>query len=246
MIKKIGLIVIVLLAAVLLAQQKSDAPTVSQQPTPAAPAAPAPQPPFNTDKYSRTDPTSLWVVANKKLPLTPATYEPTDLVTPAVELRQSDIQVRQIIVEPLNQLFAAAAANGTPLRLSSGYRSYSYQNGLYNGYVAKQGQQTADEQSARPGYSEHQTGLAIDVAQEQGGCKIEVCFADTPAGKWLAANAHRYGFIIRYDQGLTAITGYSYEPWHLRYIGPELAAEMQQRNVKTLEEFFGLPAAPTY
>jgi zinc D-Ala-D-Ala carboxypeptidase len=246
MIKKILLVFLILVAIILFVQQKSDAPTVIEQSAPLAPTDPSPPAQFNADLFSRTEPSSPWVVVNKKMPLAPADYAPTDLVMPDVTLRQDGIQVRQLILDPLKQLFDAAASNGTPLKLSSGYRSYNYQVGLYNGYVSRQGQQSADEQSARPGYSEHQTGLAIDVGPERGGCQIEACFAETPAGKWVAANAHRYGFIIRYDQGQTATTGYIFEPWHLRYVGLDLATEMQQQNVKTLEDFFGLPPAPNY
>jgi D-alanyl-D-alanine carboxypeptidase len=110
---------------------------------------------------------------------------------------------------------------------------------LYNGYVAKDGQAAADRYSAKPGTSEHQTGLAMDVCLANSGCSLEQAFGDTPAGKWVAANAHKYGFIVRYLPGKDAITGYEYEPWHLRYVGIELATELQ-RNNKTMEEFFGL------
>jgi D-alanyl-D-alanine carboxypeptidase len=130
--------------------------------------------------------------------------------------------------------------------LSSGYRSYDYQVGLYNGYVKSQGQATADTQSARPGYSEHQTGLAVDIEPASKKCELDACFADTPEGKWLVANAYKYGFILRYTQDKTAVTGYAYEPWHFRYVGTPLATEMHNQNVATLEEFFNLPVAPDY
>lgn len=95
--------------------------------------------------------------------------------------------------------------------------------------------------SARPGHSEHQTGLAVDlVTPASPDCDFEVCFAETPGGQWLAANAWRYGFIIRYQSG-SDITGYSPEPWHLRYVGKSLAAELRRTGVATLEEFFGIP-----
>lgn len=243
MAKKLIVVALVIVGLVLLVQQKSEAPTVSEQSNKPS-VSPAKK--FNPNQFSRTDPNSQWVVVNKKLPLVPNNYAPTDLTVPNVTLRVGGTQVRQVVIKPLQDLFAAAKANGTPLRLSSAYRSYSYQVGLYNGYVSKQGQQSAEEQSARPGHSEHQTGLAVDVSPERGDCEVEVCFADTPSGKWVAANAHKYGFIVRYDKDLSATTGYSFEPWHLRYIGVELAAEMQKRGVRTLEEFFSLPAAPTY
>jgi D-alanyl-D-alanine carboxypeptidase len=99
--------------------------------------------------------------------------------------------------------------------------------------------------AARPGYSEHQTGLAVDFAA-RGVSTLQVSFAKTKAGIWLAANAYRYGFVLRYPSGKTAITGYSFEPWHFRYVGVEVATAMHDQNIQTLEEFYALPAAPSY
>jgi D-alanyl-D-alanine carboxypeptidase len=112
--------------------------------------------------------------------------------------------------------------------------------------VNVQGKAVADSQSARPGYSEHQTGLAVDVEPTSRKCEVEACFGDTPEGKWVAANAHKFGFIIRYPKNMQSVTGYIYEPWHIRYVGKELAGEMHKQNIATLEQFFGLEAAPDY
>ena len=117
---------------------------------------------------------------------------------------------------------------------------------VYNNEVKTYGQATADKQSARPGYSEHQTGLAVDLEPASRQCEVQDCFASTIEGKWLAVNAYLHGFIMRYPPGKEAVTGYKQESWHFRYIGKELAAEMKQQNITTLEEFFGLPAAPNY
>ncbi len=98
-----------------------------------------------------------------------------------------------------------------------------------------------------PGYSEHQTGLAVDLAPVPAqGCNLEICFGSMPQGKWLAANCWQYGFLLRYPADKVAVTGYQYEPWHFRYIGIPLATEMHNEGVETMEEFFGLPAAPNY
>jgi zinc D-Ala-D-Ala carboxypeptidase len=102
----------------------------------------------------------------------------------------------------------------------------------------------SDPTTAPPGRSEHQTGLAIDIGSESGYCSLAECFADTPEGQWLAANAWRFGFLLRYPADKIDITGYTFEPWHYRYIGVDLSTEMHERGVTTLEEFFGLPAAP--
>lgn len=202
--------------------------------------------PFDKTQFSLFDPTSPWLVVNKLRPLEPLDYVPADLVTPSVAKRDGGMQLRRDTSAALSELFAAAAKDGTPLKLASAYRSYSYQVNLYNGYVKSQGQAVADSQSARPGYSEHQTGMAADVSPLDGKCNLNACFATTPAGQWLAANAYKYGFIIRYPDGLTDITGYTYEPWHIRYVGKDLATEMHKQGIRTLEEFFALPAAPNY
>jgi D-alanyl-D-alanine carboxypeptidase len=104
----------------------------------------------------------------------------------------------------------------------------------------------AEKLSARPGHSEHQLGLAADFSAKGQGCVIMVCFGKTEAGIWLAENAHAYGFILRYPKGYRTITGFQYEPWHFRYVGVELASEMNTRGTKTLEEFWRLQIAPTY
>lgn len=205
---------------------------------------------FDASRHSLTDPNSIWVVVNKQRPLDPKEYVPADLETPPVALRlagtSSSMKLRKEAASALTHLFTAAESNGTPLRLSSGYRSYTYQVGLYNGYVDKEGQGSADAESARPGYSEHQAGLAVDVGNLNGSCEVKACFGDSPAGQWVAANSYKYGFIVRYPVGLTEVTGYEYEPWHLRYVGVDLATEMHRTGVQTLEEFFKLGAAADY
>jgi len=115
----------------------------------------------------------------------------------------------------------------------------------YNGHVRSEGQQHADAASARAGHSEHQTGLALDLVACSPCGGIEA-FGATPQGEWVAAHAWEYGFIVRYESGATGVTGYMPEPWHLRYIGRELAAVYHHGGFHTLEEFFGLPAAPDY
>ena len=128
----------------------------------------------------------------------------------------------------------------------STYRSYSRQVDVYNGWVSSLGQEGADLTSAQPGYSEHQTGWAMDLGAVPAQCDLDQCFAQTSQGAWLAAHSWEYGFIIRYPDGYTPITGYEYEPWHVRYVGLALAAEMHNTGVMTLEEMFDLPAAPDY
>jgi len=207
-------------------------------------------PSFNKSQYSLTDATSIWVVANKQRPLNPKTYAPTDLVVPNIPLAATtsmEKQVRQATATALEKMLADAKQAGAVMNLQSGYRSYSFQVSLYNRYVKEQGQSVADTQSARPGYSEHQTGFAADLGSvPHPECDVEECFGTTEEGKWLAANAYKYGFIIRYPQNMQSVTGYIYEPWHVRYVGVDLATEMHNQGVQTLEQFFGLPNAPDY
>lgn len=127
----------------------------------------------------------------------------------------------------------AAAQEGLNIYISSGYRSYSYQVKVYNSMVKAYGKKYADEVSARPGYSEHQTGLVFDLNT------IDLSFGNTKESKWVDAHAHEYGFIIRYPEGKEAITGYSYEPWHLRYLGVENATKVFNSGL-TLEEYLGI------
>lgn len=218
---------------------KTAAPPVSSTSTGAAQANSG----FNKQEYSLTDPNSLWVIVNKQHPLSPADYAPGDLVVPNVPLRapgNESMQLRVSTAQALEKMFAAAKADGVNLQLSSGYRSYNYQVGTYNSYVKQGGQTYADTISARPGFSEHQTGLAVDIEPVSRQCEIVDCFANLPEGKWLAANAYKYGFLMRYPADKLNITGYDYEPWHFRYIGTPLSIELHAQHTETLEEFFGV------
>ena len=143
--------------------------------------------------------------------------------------------VRPELQEPLSQMFADAKAVGYNLMIGSGFRSSQLQSTYYNNFVRTRGQAYADKVSARPGTSEHQLGLAVDLAYTSQECYLHTCFADTGAGKWLAANAHNYGFILRYSKGREDITGYQFEPWHFRYVGRDLALALYQSGL-TLDE----------
>ena len=226
-------------------------PTGGGAPAPAPAAAPAGPPPSASapgGQHSLTDPASPWVVVNKHRPLSPAAYVPADLVGPAVRLAISGeaALLNSTTAAAAEQLFAAAAADGVVLTLASGYRSFATQTVTYGSYVDSRGQAEADTASARPGYSEHQTGWSFDIGDGGGACSFQPCFAEQPAAVWARGNGHRYGFVVRYPWNFHEITGYYYEPWHLRYIGVEAATDMLNRGIATLEEYFGLEAAPDY
>ncbi len=205
------------------------------QTTPSPAPAPTPEPVKPTPTpASVSDPSSLTAVINKQRPL-PAGYVPPNLVAVAGGTVRSEAATN------LNQLLQDAQSAGVGMKIISSYRSYATQQSTYNGWVARDGVAQADTYSARPGYSEHQTGLAIDLGN--GTCDLEICFGTTASGIWLKNNAPKYGFVIRYPQGKTSVTGYQYEPWHIRYIGSNYARQVGDL---TLEEYFKLPAAPSY
>ncbi|MGA1836528.1 M15 family metallopeptidase [Herbiconiux sp. 11R-BC] len=227
------------------------APDFTPAPTTPAAPPPAPSPPaFDKTANSIDDPTSPWVVVNKLRPLADgADYVPPDLVDlPADMPNPNGYQMRADAAASLEEMFHAALSEiGVQLVAQSGYRSYSVQVRAYDYYVNSLGVAGADLTSARPGYSEHQTGMAMDILDTVSGCSTDGrCFAGTAAGEWLASNAYRFGWILRYPDGGTPVTGYEFEPWHYRWVGVPLATEMHDTGVSTLEEFFGLPAAPGY
>jgi D-alanyl-D-alanine carboxypeptidase len=224
-------------------------PSVSPSSAPAPAASPTPtKPSFDKSAQSIDDPTSIWVVVNKLRPLQSASYAPVVTLPNVPHIASSASSgMRPEAAAALQQMFAAAAAEGGgAMQIQNAYRSYAVQVNTHNSQVARLGQAQADILSARPGYSEHQTGLAVDIATLPSKCEIQACFGQTPQGEWLAANSYRFGFILRYPADKQAVTGYVYEPWHFRYVGIPLATEMHSTGITTLEEFFGLPAAPNY
>ena len=232
---------------VLTPQAPEPTPTPTRTPTPTSAPTPTPTPTFDTSANSIDDANSYWVVVNKLRPLHPQDYEAADLVLVPVPFA-NEPYLRQAASDAAVAMFAAfTAETGLQMQSQSAYRSFSVQENVYAGWVSSLGQEGADLTSARPGHSEHQTGLAIDInALPDQGCALEPCWSSTPHAQWLAANSWRFGFIVRYPDGKTPITGYEYEPYHMRYVGIELATEMHSTGISTLEEFFGLPAAPTY
>ncbi|MFX3674914.1 MAG: D-alanyl-D-alanine carboxypeptidase family protein [Paenisporosarcina sp.] len=193
------------------------------------PVSPVENPPaseYEPNKELPSTPTYIQgiLVANKHFPL-PSTYAPGE----SKEAR-----------EAFNKLASAARLEGFELVAFSTYRSYDYQKTLYEKYVEKDGQEAADRYSARPGYSEHQSGLAFDIGEKNFEQHFaSSTFGSTPAGMWIADHAHEYGFILRYPLGKEKITGYMHESWHFRFVGVGPAQDMYSNN-KTLEEYLEL------
>lgn len=224
-------------------QTPSPAPT-QESPTEEAPD-PNSEPAFDREEHSIDDPQSIWVVSNKLRPLNPHDFEPDDLIIPEVIENEFTQPLREPAAIAVQEMHAAAAKEGVYFRIISAYRDYYTQVALYDRYVQRDGQVAADTYSARPGHSEHQSGLVVDL-DDGTGCYLDACFAETEAGVWLGEHAAEHGFIIRYPEGLDGTTGFIYEPWHFRYVGAPLAEELHRSDTRTLEEFFDLQAAPDY
>ncbi|RZT59496.1 D-Ala-D-Ala carboxypeptidase [Microcella alkaliphila] len=245
-------VVLLVVAACASERDVPEVPTVSIPPAPSPTASPtpipepSPEPTFDREARSIDDPASIWVVVNKLRPLDPIDFTPPDLVTAPVSAT-NPATMRAEVADALVALFdAARVEEGIELQSQSAYRSHATQSTIYANGVAANGVEYTDRFSARPGHSEHQTGLAVDIGVPGGECSFQACFGELPAGVWLAENAHRFGFLLRYPDGAQPIVGFDYEPWHFRYIGVELAAEMHEQGVATLEEFFDLQPASDY
>ena len=187
--------------------------------------------------YTQDD--HLWRLVNKSHPLTDPHHRPAQLQFATVASRTNksndERSLRADIMPQVEALFAAAEVAGFSLHIGSAFRSYELQNVYYTNYGNVYGQAAADSFSAKPGFSEHQTGLAMDVSTTDNHCYLEECFGDTPAGQWLAAHAHEYGFILRYPRSKDGITDFVYEPWHFRYVGTDLAGALTESGL-TLDE----------
>lgn len=193
------------------------------------------------------DITSPRVIVNKLRPMSPESFVPDDLVD--VPLLGPGGQLRAEAARAIGELAAAAEAEGAGwLGNASSFRSVSSQADIFQWHIDEYGLDAAEAQSARPGHSEHHTGWAIDLVacDTDGSCGSMEEFGQTPQGQWVAQNAHRFGFVVRYEADRSDVSGYMHEPWHLRYVGVDIAESYHALGYTTLEEYFGLPAAPGY
>jgi len=212
----------------------------SQSPeTPVVPPIEQPTAPVkNVLTIEEANAQGMLLLVNKQNPIT-SDYKPSDLspVQYYAENRTAASRyLRKEAADQFHKLVEAAREQGYTLVMTTAYRSYGFQQILWNNYVAAEGEAAAARYSAKPGESEHQTGLAVDVTSPSVEYKLTGSFGETPEGVWLAENAPRFGFIIRYPQGKEHITGYLYEPWHLRYVGEAAATEISSNGL-TLEEY---------
>lgn len=189
-----------------------------------------------------TIPGSITVLVNRNY-LLPSHYIPSDLKEPNVRFsfyyKSDKRKLRKEAARALEKMFQAAEKKKVILYGVSGYRSYARQKQIYDRNVSLYGKKSTDTVSAMPGSSEHQTGLTIDISARSVSYLLDKNFGKTKEGKWVAKNAHKYGYIVRYPEGKSKITGYHYEPWHIRYVGKELATYLYKHKL-TLEEYYGV------
>ncbi len=193
---------------------------------------------------------SLLILANKAHPLKDG-YEPSDLVKlDGIYKTQDSWMLRSVCKDAVYEMFEAAKKDGVVLEVGSAYRSAAYQASLWQSYANQYGSERADRISSRPNHSDHQTGLCIDVVENNGAMDgVNYCqeFETTRSAQWLFAHAHEYGFILRYPKGKEEITGYNYEPWHYRFIGQEHATKLHEAGSDmTFEEFFNVEGGKQY
>ena len=196
---------------------------------------------------SITDPNSDWVLVNRRNPLSPNRFAPSDLKVPPMA-HAGDHQMRADAADALARMTGAAVAAGAGrIGIDTAFRSYATQDALYDTWLARRGRTWADTWYARPGYSEHQTGLTVDLLPVgESNCAINDCIDETPQGRWLARNSWRYGYILRYEEGFRSTVGLGFEPWHFRYVGTPLARAYHEGGWHTLEAFLDEPPAPRY
>lgn len=191
----------------------------------------------NYDFYTHTKETDMdkgtAILVNKYYSL-PDKYAPEDIVNVSNWYSYGDIQIKKEVYDAFKTMFTAAKKENITLIINSGYRNYDFQKSLYDEYKNTKGEEYADSYAARPNFSEHQTGLALDIITYGTAGKD---FENTDAFKWLEQNAHNYGFILRYPKDKEDITGYSYESWHFRYLGKDLATKVKNSNL-TYDEYY--------
>lgn len=191
----------------------------------------------NYDYYTHTQKTNMKkgnsILVNKYFSL-PDKYAPTDIVTVSNWYSYGTITIKSEVYEAFKNMFNAAKKENITLIINSGYRTYENQKQVYDYYKNINGEEYADGYAARPDFSEHQTGLSIDVITYGTAGKD---FDKTDAFKWLQEHAHEYGFILRYPKGKEEITGYAYESWHYRYLGKDLAQKVKKSGL-TYDEYY--------
>lgn len=180
---------------------------------------------------------SIWMLVNKTNPISTNYIPSVSILSGFTDTNKgiNEQSIRTDIHKHSIDLFNSAAAAGYQLMIGSGYRSAATQSSILQREISIYGEEAAKMSVAQPGQSEHQTGLAVDIVPSSRDCYIQECFKDMPEGIWLAENAHKFGFILRYPSGKEGLTGYGFEPWHFRFVGIDLATALYESGL-TLEE----------
>lgn len=227
-------------------EQNGDSQLTSTSSTPSIPSYPADAPWEGFDMYGlppvldtlTEDYGDLLVLVNK-LHAVSKNYRPDDMVSiDGKYTTNQGLEMKSEAYDAYLKMRKAARADEIYFKICSAYRTYGTQEYLYNSYLGSMGEELRNIRSAYPGRSEHHTGYAIDITSKSMGWSLSQAFADYPEGEWINEHCSEYGFIIRYPKGKTDITGYDYEPWHLRYVGTEAAAKITEQGI-TLEEYLG-------
>ncbi len=178
---------------------------------------------------------SVWVLVNKRNGLSPKSFVPSNLVVPSMPYADGH-KLRSDAAAALARMASGSYAAGVGrIGIDTAYRSYATQKALYDKYLALKGRTWTDTWYLRAGYSEHQTGLTVDLLPiGRSNCRINDCIDETPQGVWLAKNAWRYGFILRYEKGRTSTTGVGFEPWHFRFVGAPAGQGLHRRRLAHL------------
>ncbi len=236
----LGLIYLTIKRAINAKNEVKPTPTIMAtiEPTKTPVSSPTPLPTPTPVIYDTESDESLFRIVNENQQID-KDYVPTNLVKIDSSLISVNFshELRTDAYEALKDLYCKALKAGYKMRILSGYRSYTEQQQLFNFYVSKYGKEWAEQIDDKPGESEHQLGLCIDVGLASGECDLDSCFASSGLYSWLHENAYKYGFIERYPEGKQSVTGIIYSPWHYRYVGKDMAEKIYISGL-TMEEFF--------
>ena len=235
-----GLIYLTIKRAINAKNEVKPTPTITAtiEPTKTPISSPTPLPTPTPVIYDTESDESLFRIVNENQQID-KDYVPTNLVKIDSSLISVNFshELRTDAYEALKDLYCKALEAGYKMRILSGYRSYTEQQQLFDFYVSKYGKEWAEQIDDKPGESEHQLGLCIDVGLPSGECDLDSCFANSGLYSWLHENAYKYGFIERYPEGKQSVTGIIYSPWHYRYVGKDMAEKIYISGL-TMEEFF--------
>ena len=189
---------------------------------------------YDKDTVKKTDISKKELMLVNKFNYLDENYAPDDIVKVSMQFAYGDNEIKKEVYEKFRSMYNDAKKEGLYLIITSSYRDYNFQKELWDSYANQKGDEWADSVSARAGYSEHQTGYTLDIVTYNANMSS---FETTDEFKWLQDNAYKYGFILRYPKDKEDITGYSYESWHYRYVGKDVATKIKKLGI-TFDEYY--------